>query len=78
MAADGAWGEKGSAEAWHGAFGRTHTHIGAHLDRYVHQTREFLKPSMTSVASSRLTRSASVKLQTRAQQSTRSKSGLPE
>ena len=69
---------KGSTEAWHDASGRTNTPIGARLDRYVHQTRQFLKPSMTSVASSRPRGASSIKLQTRAQRLTRSKPGLPE
>ena len=62
MVADGAWSEKGSAEAWHGASGRTHTCIGAHQDGCVHQTRVSMKPALTRAALSRPRGASPVKL----------------
>ena len=78
MVADGAWSEKGSAEAWHGASGRTHTCIGAHQDGCVHQTRVFMKPALICAALSRPRGASSVMLHPCPVQSRRSKSGLSE
>ena len=76
--AGGAQGEKGSAEAWQGAFDRTHTRVGHHLDGWLQWTRAYLKPTLTSVAL-RMTRGASrVKKHPRPAWARRSKPGLSE
>ena len=74
----GAWDEKPSAEAWQGAFGRTHTRVGHHFNSWVRWMCVHLQPTLTFVALRMTRRASSVKQQAQPARSTQSKLGQSE